>query len=326
LISEQDFLLYPALSEKYEPAFDPSSSELPGSGSPSETCGEGIALFCNCCKKSFYVRRSCLLRACPHCYEKWAAIEGKAAAWRFWTGIKYIYQGYRGIRYLHYVISMRPGGKSFDELRTDARKISRAHGIVGGLLVPHTHRLDDEGSRETDGTIHFHGIGIAPGNVEPGGTDGDTIFKIIPDPKKDQSKPSKYRGFLYFSEVKNCVQYLLSHAAIIEGKHALTWWGLLSYNQLNTGTLKEFCPDGFDFINSPMKSKCPFCHSTDTEPCYQLDLVPRLSKSRQWEQGSDWMLIEAHPPPDEKPPDPYLGPIDRRESSFITLDSYFDLC
>lgn len=324
MISSADILTYPALSEKYRPAFSPYDTDLPGSGEPSDSCGEGIALFCLDCEKSFYVRSSCMMRHCPHCYQKWAAKQGKEAAWRFWTGINYIYQGYRGIRYLHYFVSLVPKGESYDELRDKAREISSKHGFVGGLLIPHCHRLDDENSRQPDGTIHFHGIGIAPGKISPGGDDGDTIFRVIKDPGSD-GKPT-YRGFRYFSQVKECCQYLLSHAAIIEGKHSLTWWGLLSYNKLNNGTLKEFCPDGYDFISTPMKSKCPFCGSRNNEPCFELDLVPVLCRVHSYDTSMRWQMLEVHPPPVEVCPLPYNGPKKTKESDYISLDSYFEVC
>lgn len=248
-------------------------------------------------------------RECPECYEKWAAKEGHEAAWRFWTGTQYLYHGYP-VRRLHYVVSLMPyDDESLDDLRDRARKIGKRHGIVGGLLVPHTHRLDDEGSRELDGTIHFHGIGIAPGNIEAGGTPADNgaVFKVIPDPGSAEKGKPTYRGFRKYSEVKRCVQYLLSHCAIIEGKHALTWWGLLSYNMLSSKKLEDFCPAGYENLMAPKGVKCPKCGSRDTEPCLEWDSVPRVGEGRKWAQGFDWVQVEVHPLPNGPPPEPYLG-------------------
>lgn len=318
---EGDCLTYPALSEKYRPVgLAPGQTDLygevpevltavlPGHGLPGDGCGEGVAYYCNHCGKSFWIRRSCMMRECPECHEKWAAKEGKAAAWRLWTGIQHLYRGYP-VRILHCMVSMEYNGQSLEELRGRAKLVARNHGITGALQVLHPFRKNDEGQYASDGTVHFHVIGIAPGNVIPGGlkSDGTAIFKVIPDPGSEARGKATYRGFRRFGDVKRAVQYLLSHCGIIEGRHSLTWWGSLGYNSLSTEKLKEFCPAGYANLTEYKAKVCPFCGSDDTEPCEELDLVPKVGVHQDFDRGSDWRWLEVHPMPDEPRPLPYAG-------------------
>jgi integrase len=67
-------------------------------------------MVCNsCCEgaKGFPVKRSCITRDCPECYEKWAYKEAKKASWRIWTGTRLVSREMRRKRFrlLHCVVS-----------------------------------------------------------------------------------------------------------------------------------------------------------------------------------------------------------------------------
>lgn len=71
------------------------------------------------------------------------------------------------------------------------------------------------------------------------------------------------------SEVRATVMYLLTHCGIIKGRHALTWFGELSYNQLSNGLLEAKIP-GLD-LHPKHKIKCPSCFGFDVEPDFITD-------------------------------------------------------
>ena len=261
---------------------------LPGHGDSGPDCGEAVACHCNHCGKSFWALRSCLLRTCPGCYTKWASKEAQAASWRVWMGMQKLYWQY-GIaaRLMHCVGSIRFTGQTLQECRDQIMMIFRAHGLMGGLLVFHPFRKDD-GQYEMDGTVHFHGIVAAVDDIKPGSTEAyeeGVFFKVIPDPKR-----GGYGGFKRLREVKKCIFYLLTHCGLIEGRHSVTWYGTMSYNKLSQKVLEAEHPEAIAAMNEIHPSRCPYCGSTETEPCFVYD------RTRGFER------VQVHAFPDGPPP------------------------
>jgi hypothetical protein len=198
-------------------------------------------------------------------------------------------RSYRDRRVLHFIVSIPDGGQSLKTNRRITRDMAKSHGLVGGLMIEHPFRIDEgDGQYHPDGYIHFHGIGVAFGDVLPGGLegDGDCIFKVIEDP----NDPGHYNGFRRMRDVRRAIRYLLTHCGIREGHHALTWWGELSYNMLSNEELERFAGRLEEAEGGP---PCPFCGSTNTERCDVMDIM-RVP----WAYG----MIGIHPMPDQDSP------------------------
>jgi len=226
-------------------------------------------MVCNSCSegaKGFPVKRSCITRDCPECYENWAYKEAKKASWRIWTGTMLVSReiGRKRFRLLHCVVSFpaEDPDTTFNTYRNRAYQVLREHGIEGGLSIWHPYRKDSErGVFEYDGHVHFHVIGVAWGDVKPGREDSGYIFKVIKDAVRGD-----YRGFKSPGAIRRALAYLLSHCGVMDGVHAVTWFGVLSYNKMAVRKLKVFAPEGWEDLLRIRSQKCPYCGSDDTEP------------------------------------------------------------
>jgi len=241
---------------------------LPGHGEPGVDCGQEIPMHCNHCGHTWVGNRSCMGRTCPHCWRKWAHKESRAAGLRVWGGISLIAPKRTGRRIVHAVVSFVTSG----DLATDRKaavKIMKSQGISGGILIFHPFRQDDDGQYIPQTHVHFHIIGLARGAISPGAS-GNFIFKVIPDAKNHD-----FRGFQDVTGIKACIFYLLTHCGIQDGRHAVTWFGELSYNQLSNDTLYKAIPELKREIERHPEKKCPVCGSEDTEPDWIYDSLER---------------------------------------------------
>lgn len=301
--------LYPA-SAKSTAGYD-EQPVLPGHGEPGPDCGVPVPYHCNNCGASYFVESSCMMRECPNCMEKWASREARFASWRMWTGAKLVARtggeperaraeqtmtwedyikretedptrgwGWRDCRVLHVVISVPDTRQGIEVSRKQALAVAKKHNLSGGLMVYHPFRQDDDHQFVLDGFVHYHLIALVHGDVPPGGTDGRVLFKVIKD-----AEYGNYRGFRDPTGIRRVVHYLLSHCGIIEGRHALTWWGTLSYNKLPDQFLKDSYPDAWLAIHE-IRRCCPVCGSSDTEPCEIWD-------NTVWH----YRRVPLHPPP-----------------------------
>lgn len=264
-----------------------SIAVLPGHGSPGSDCGNSIEMFCRTCGNSFWAYSSCMMRECPDCYEKWASKEGSEASFRLWQ-VSLILYAYP-VRKMHCVVSLPDRGETVEELREKTRKILKSKGLTGGCLIPHPFRQDDDFQYVPDGYLHCHAICIAPGDIKPGkkGELYGAIFKVIPD-----AQYGDYRGLRDRISAKRLIQYLLTHCGLVKGKHALTWFGVASYNSLSNEKLEASDPIGWNELRTPKERICPLCGSSDTEPCLQMD----------WTRGL--CVIRVHDPPNTEPHPP----------------------
>lgn len=243
-------------SEDFLPC-SPPGWDLPGHGDRPADCGRNIVAYCECCGHYWETQKTCDKKTCPNCWRRWAFLGGRRAGLRAWAARKIILGRRRG-RLLHIVISMPYNGEDESDTRKRAYSICKEKGIVGGLCIFHHCRDRDDLGRVPDGYIHYHIVGLAPGNVSPGMGQRE-IFKVIRD-----GRMGDFRGFRRTGEVVACLQYLLTHAAVKEGKHTLTWFGAMSYNKLSNSTLEDHCPDLVKYMNETRKRPCPECGSRET--------------------------------------------------------------
>lgn len=236
-------------------------AELPGHGERGTFCGERMVFQCHDCGQPFWSVNECQERQCPDCYEQWAKEQGRAAGERIWYGARIVAgrQKYSRYRVIHCEVSwpVRPEDHDIAEVREQARKIMKDHGIRGGLLVLHPWRQDETDQYVQDGHVHVHCIGMADGEIKPG--DGKNyVFKHIPNPKTGD-----FRGFRRVRDVENAIRYLLTHAAIVKSRHSLTWFGVLSYNAMPNEKIVEDFPE---VRPDPEKvgPQCPYCGGRKT--------------------------------------------------------------
>jgi len=265
---------------------------LPGHGDSGPDCGSKRAMFCRSCGRSFFAESHCMLRTCPHCCGAWASKESKAAAWRFWAGSKRVAYARmirrEDLRRVHCVISIPESG-TLDTQRKTAIAVAKRQGLLGGTLIWHPFRFNDEEGYARDGYVHFHVAGMAAGDIKPGDGKDGIVFKHIPHPD------GHYRGFQSVDEVRAMLLYALKHCGILEGRHALTWWGELSYNKLPMDVLDADYPGRLEYTK-PLGVVCPFCGSRDTEPCEIWEDFPRSECGFMWSPGR---LVAVHPLPAE---------------------------
>ena len=191
-----------------------------------------------------------------------------------------------------------PDKGTIEDQRKRAIQIAKKHGLPGGLMVYHPFRQDPvDFLFVPDGYVHFHMPSYAPGHIIPGGIAGGVEIVILALEKcsdledrdlnslvndlvvqevqesmsyvfKNVKHPDDgdFRGFQSLQEVQKTVFYLLTHCGILEGRHALTWWGEMSYNKLPTDELDANYEGRELYCQSP-GIKCPFCGSRRTEAC-----------------------------------------------------------
>jgi hypothetical protein len=129
--------------------------------------------------------------------------------------------------------------------------------MVGGMMVCHTMREEGDQGRVPDGYIHYHCVGYAPGNFIPGGApeDGRAVVCIIKD-----HETKSYSGMKNRKQIAKCVTYILTHASVEARTHAVTWWGIVSYNRMNQATLEREFPEAYERIQARATATCPECH------------------------------------------------------------------
>jgi len=255
-------------------------AQLPGHGEPGTFCGQSMVFQCKECGQPFWTENQCQERQCPSCYEAWTKEQGRAAADRVWFGSRIVAenQNYRRYRVVHCAISWAERSEDHDivVVRDRARSIAKEHGIRGGLLILHPWRQDEDLQFVPDGYIHVHIIGVADGEIKPG--DGkDYIFKHIPNPKTGD-----YRGFRRVRDVAAGVRYLLTHAAIVKSRHALTWFGVLSYNAMPNQRIVAKFPDVQPDVEK-FGPQCPHCGSRRT--MYAVIMNGQYHQQLTWQDG-----------------------------------------
>ena len=254
----------------------PYDAILPGHGERPDNCGSEQVFFCSSCGHVWVGESQCNSRECPECWRNWLSIEAEESATRMWVLSRKVYLGkslgrYRAGRIVHCMVSFRVRGLSYSKARAKAEKIAMKHGVSGGIVIFHPFRVDhDSGQYKHDGTVHFHIVGIAKGDVlwpEKGQVMNDYIFKQIQDPSSRGGKPT-YRGVRKFDELLRLIRYQLSHCGIIKGHHAVAWFGCLTYNLKVFGVsfnskerfIQDY-PEVVEYLSRYRGKACPTCGS-----------------------------------------------------------------
>lgn len=219
-------------------------------------------------------------------------MEASRAALRIAWGAKYL-QSRRAdarVRLVHCVVSVHADAGDYETCRAMAYRISRLHGLDGGACIFHPWREDsDTKEYAPDGYWHYHIVGINFGNISPGGTDfledgRRIIFRHIRD-----DEYGDFGGLRSGRGIERLLQYLLTHAGLADGAHAITYFGSLAYNKLPRAEVHQVFPEALDEhsrTNPRVPVQCPLDGSRNTEPCEQMD---------------GWMLMPVHAPPEYEP-------------------------
>lgn len=257
--------MYAPDREKYEPVpheprivqVDLFGRSLPGQGTYGKGCGDVVPKSCPSCGHHHWGESSCRQKMCPSCYNKWAYIQGEKASTRMWVAKAHWFRGYP-VRIVHVVVS-HPVYDGWEEAdyRKRTQQVLRRHGLVGGSMVCHTMREEGDMGRVPDGYIHYHCVSFAPGNLVAGGMpeDGRAVFAVIKD-----HETKSYSGMKNRVQIAKCITYILTHASVAPHTHAVTWWGIVSYNRMNQRTLETEFPEAYQAIAERSQAKCPQCH------------------------------------------------------------------
>lgn len=258
------------IDQVFEGDSTPYDARLPGHGDRPDSCGQAVVKACPSCGHCWEDEYSCNRRECPECWQKWLSREAEESAIRLWVLTRKVYLGktlgrFRAGRIAHVVISFKRQGLSYAQARKKAYRIAEKHGICGGAVIFHPFRTDEEGQYIPDGYVHYHVVGLAKGEVvwPSPGSNLPYVFKHVPDPTNGDKKT--YLGVRKFANLLRLIRYQLSHAGLVQGTHALTWFGVLTYNQsvfgVKFGSKERFTndyPEVSEYLNKYRKG-CPEC-------------------------------------------------------------------
>lgn len=235
--------------KSYEPVGD---WYLTGTGESYARCGEFVrALSCEDYEQDhkkhdrFIETYSCHRPACPTCYESWALREAEKASERLLQGQELYNNSHKRVELRHVVFSPPPQVHKYikaiikqdryNVFKRESLEIIKKAGIVGGLVVIHfwrnSHESDDILPDDIDQDYqkppnnkydwyfspHFHVIGSG---------------YLIPAAEFHQKTCWIYKNLGERRSVKDTIYYLLTHCANHEKHHAVTWFGLFSYNKI----------------------------------------------------------------------------------------------
>jgi len=176
------------------------------------------------------ILKHCHNPACPVCYVPWAVREGNRAADRM-RAAELLYRrngdDLQDVRHFTFsppqdiskiLIKTKAGYK---KLKDHAVKLVKKSGIKGGVIIFHSHRINK--AKELYISPHFHVIGY--GYIE-----GTKLFYKA-------SAGWIYKNMGKRDSLSGTIIYALDHCGLsYEGEHrighAITWFGLLSYNKI----------------------------------------------------------------------------------------------
>ena len=230
--------------------------ELPANDEPKDYCNTYVTKACFSTKKhqkgKVYMKHKklkCFRPQCPIDWVHWVYREATRLDERI---IRYVniandnnrlIKNQRGIgefmysKPIHVIVS--PPKKdwflSFEELKKEARKNLDNVCVIGGSMIFHAFRQDNDGNWFY--SPHFHIIG----------------FGWVKDTNKNYNKTgwvTKNKGLR--DSVFSTACYLLSHCAVSEKLHAVTWFGELSYRSKYAVLLKPI-------EEEKEPDRCPVC-------------------------------------------------------------------
>ena len=213
---------------------------LPGWGESKDDCGEYLkAVSCPDHGKPTVtdekhtrgiILKHCFNPECPICYTSWAIREGNAAADRM-KAAERLYRGENiDLQEARHFTFSPPQDAAVELIRTKAGyaklkgyciKLIKKSGLMGGAVIFHSHRVNKY--KQLYLSPHFHVV--AYGYI----MDSPAFEKM--------SKGWIYKNMGKRATLSGTLIYALDHCGLSYSNgervfHALTWFGLLSYNKL----------------------------------------------------------------------------------------------
>lgn len=239
-----------------------SALTLPGMGSPGSGCGEWFPReFCEVCGEPHFGESRCGNRACPDCWPIWRANRAEGIVVRL-AAARYAESGI-GKRAVHGTVSPPEGEvrtlTQLKQAKRQAYRLAEAHGIRGGVVVPHGYRITEEVLGEyreqaeetsewgawayvreeygedwrsaTYWSPHFHIIGLCR-DFRPNDPEGDDGWVVQRLSTLDRFSLTDQDGYESMARVAT---YILSHVSFQPDKqsHAITWYGDLANNKFS---------------------------------------------------------------------------------------------
>ncbi len=216
--------------------------QLPGWGQAKSDCGEYLkAVGCpdhaqptlsGAKHTRKVILKHCFNPECPICYVPWAVREGTAAADRMKAAERlYLREGddLQDARHFTFsppqaaAIELIKTKKGYKRLKAFAIKLIKKAGIRGGAVIFHSHRVNRHKQRYL--SPHFHVVG----------------YGYVQNTKQFHKASAGwvYKNMGTRASLAGTIIYALDHCGLAyeQGNtkrigHALTWFGLLSYNKI----------------------------------------------------------------------------------------------
>lgn len=245
---------------------------LPAQGEFSMYCKKWISKGCNNIKShpenKHYAQheiKTCKRSNCPKCFESWINRQANRSARRFIA-----FAGKRKYNFRHIIMS--PPQElakrlSYSELKMWLKVAMREANIKTCAVIFHPFRFQDHKKKMPYISPHWHLI--AYGRITNTNVFTDRMLKIDGERVHGHKWLIKNKGDLKSDiSVFNCTRYLLSHAGVKKGTHAVRYMGDISYRKLKLEKQENMnkCPHCnlplmiFHIVNSPMCEPPPIDH------------------------------------------------------------------
>jgi len=230
------------------------------------------------------------------------------------------------VRQLHVLVSQTDKIGNERKARQIAYQVCKRHSIEGGAAIFHPWRREEDSLEFVpDGYWHHHIVGNNFEDVKPGGPLGELriqVDEVMRDPARyfnalgefleerfiddwrpwcsfvfkvmDDDEYGDYRGLRSQRAIERLLQYLLTHAGLAEGQHALTYFGSLAYNRLPESEISRSYPESLKdgSKTNPRKPQiCPACGSAETSACTESHFI---NDGR----GGGLVEVQMHPEPE----------------------------
>jgi len=297
---------------------------------PADGCGDPVPKHCRTHEGEFWGRSHCNERGCPRCFERWASLEAQNASLRISWGAKF-WQDRRAtvlerknayapldLHWLskrllvgHFVVSVPSNLGLWVHLWSPTKalamvyEICRRHRVCGGVVVFHPWRRDDDLKEYVpDGYWHFHIVGVHLMPTTPGGSDIGPDGRVVVFKHIRDDEYGNFGGLRSGRAIARVLQYQLTHAGLQDGRHALTYFGLLHFSKVSQEKIEleypECLTDG-SWTNPKAPSLCPACGSDDVEACYETDFtqIPSLVVPTIYKPDNPQLAhLQVHPEPE----------------------------
>lgn len=186
---------------------------------------------------------SCHRPGCPECYESWAFRDAEKATERLLEGQQLYFNAGKKFSLKHVVFSPDPSDHRdikhmieqgrYNVFKAKAIEVIKKAGVIGGCITPHFWRQVGEKEELPDNVL-----------IPVGLKEGDWYFSphfhtivagfMIPSVKFHNDTGWVYKNLGKRKSVKDTIFYFLTHCANHKNHHAISWFGIFSYNKLVT--------------------------------------------------------------------------------------------